>query len=59
MYRDQLADVAAPTGTPAWKTRSQYKSAEKLEHGIGLEKKLHDDESPERVEEVGAEKQDV
>ena len=44
-------------GTPAWKTRSQYKKTEELEHGVGLEKKLDDEHSPERVEEVV--KQDV
>lgn len=39
-------------GTPAWKTSSQTRKIEELESGIGLEKKIYDDESPERVEEV-------
>lgn len=39
-------------GTPAWKTSSQARKAQELEAGIGLEKKIHDDEYPERVEEV-------
>lgn len=38
-------------GTPAWKTSSQARKAQELEAGIGLEKKIHD-EDPERVEEI-------
>ncbi|KAF2168213.1 hypothetical protein M409DRAFT_65699 [Zasmidium cellare ATCC 36951] len=39
-------------GTPAWKTSSVAKKTQELEHGIGLEKKIDDEHSPERVEEV-------
>lgn len=38
-------------GTPAWRTKSQFKAVEKMEQG--LDKKVHDEEeAPERLETV-------
>jgi len=42
-------------GTPAWRTHSQARVIEKLEHGEGLGKKGDLDESPERLESVDVE----
>lgn len=46
-------------GTPAWKTKSQFQAAEKLEHGEGPEKKMDDEHSPERHEVVEPKKLEV
>lgn len=46
-------------GTPAWKTKSMYKTTERMEQGEGLEKKMDDEHSPERHEYAEPTKQDV
>lgn len=46
-------------GTPAWKTRSHFQDAKKMEHGQNLEKKMEEDHSPERHERVEPTKIDV
>ena len=46
-------------GTPAWKTSSNYSNVVRAERGEGLEKKLRDDESPERVEHTAEPKMNV
>lgn len=38
-------------GTPAWRTRSQFKAVEKMEQGQDV-KKVDDDEAPETLETV-------
>ncbi|CAK3979295.1 High-affinity glucose transporter [Lecanosticta acicola] len=38
-------------GTPAWRTKGQFKTTEEMEHGRGLEKKMID-ETPETLETV-------
>lgn len=44
-------------GTPAWKTRVEYRRAVALEHGeIDYRKHKLDDHSPERVEHATEEK---
>lgn len=43
-------------GTPAWRTRNYTRTAEKLEKGEGLEKKVEDEDGSERVERVEGEK---
>jgi len=40
-------------GTPAWKTKNYYSTAARMEHGEGLEKRLSEDQSPERHEVAG------
>jgi len=39
-------------GTPAWKTKNYYSDTARLEHGQGFEKKVDDEQSPERTETV-------
>lgn len=46
-------------GTPAWRTKNYTSTAKALERGEGLEKKVDEEESPERVERVEAGKMDV
>lgn len=44
-------------GTPAWKTRVEYRKAIALEHGeLDVKKFEHDDVSPERTEHTRGEK---
>ncbi|EMC98459.1 hypothetical protein BAUCODRAFT_574523 [Baudoinia panamericana UAMH 10762] len=37
-------------GTPAWKTKNYYSTSARMEHGELLEKRLDDEQSPERKE---------
>jgi MFS family permease len=46
-------------GTPAWKTKSQFRDAERLEHGAVSEKRMDDEHSPERLESVEPTKAEV
>lgn len=44
-------------GTPAWKTKNYYSTSARMEHGVGLDKKMSNGEySPERNESVQPEK---
>lgn len=58
---DMFEDPSGPKyiGTPAWKTKNYTSTAKRLERGEGLEKKIDDEVSPERVERVDAGKMDV